>query len=58
MPGFPSTLPGIPEWSRSDEDHAGFNVGDRTTEVGITGFVERTADAPEYLADIGPSRVT
>ena len=36
----------------------GFNVGDRTTEVGVARFIERTADAPEYLADIGPSRVT
>jgi hypothetical protein len=35
----------------------GFNVGDRTGGW-VARFIERTADAPEYLADIGPSRVT
>lgn len=36
----------------------GFNIGNRTAEVGITRFVERAADTPEDFADIGPSRVT
>jgi hypothetical protein len=36
----------------------GFNIGDCAAEVGINGFVERTADTSEYFADIGPSRVT
>ena len=36
----------------------GFNIGDRTAEAGVTRLVERTADTPEHLADIGTSRVT